>query len=95
MVIDVDLISHTIGKGLLYQHYVDNNVCILQGGVHRLHYFCTLRLLFCQHQSVIVSTGRVLIQEEAALAVLPGAGEEGMGWLISASPPSGPVSEET
>lgn len=49
-------------------------------GVHRMHFFCTVALLFCQLQFVIVSSGRVLIQEEAALAVLPGAGGERKGW---------------
>lgn len=63
----------------MYQHYTGGNVYSALG-VHRMHFFCTVALLFCQLQFVIVSSGRVLIQEEAALAVLPGAGGERKGW---------------
>lgn len=76
---DVNSIIHDGETCLLYQHCTGANVYSALG-VHRLRFFCTVVLLFCQLQFVIVSSGRVLIQEEAALAVLPGAGGERKGW---------------
>lgn len=42
--------------------------------VQRLHFFCSVVLLSCQLQFVIVSPVRVLIQKKAAFAFLPVAG---------------------
>lgn len=70
--------SHAFGKTALVSALWDN-------GVHSWLDSSTVALVFCLSLTVIVSYGRVLIQEEAALAVLPGCGrEEGADRLISA-----------
>lgn len=61
-----DLASHAFGKTTLVSAMWDN-------GVHSWQDFSAVALPFFLSVTIVVSCGRVLIQEEAALAVLPGA----------------------
>lgn len=71
---EFDLASHAFGKTTLVSALWDNGAHSWQD-FFRLWCFC-----FCPRLTIIVSYGRVLIQEEAALAVLPGAVGERREW---------------
>lgn len=65
---DVYSIGHNRGT-VSYQHYAGRSRVFCA----RL-FFLLVALLFSRLHFVTVSSARVLVQEEAALAVLPGAG---------------------
>lgn len=73
---DVNSISHNGGTVSRISTTRGGNVCSALACTFSFFFFpaCTLALLFCRLHFVTVSSNRVLIQEEAALAVLPGAG---------------------